>query len=248
MSDSVDWLLELGHSRLKLAPRLGERQIGRVEAMPVERFGEWLSALSDGRDQRFWLASVPPATISQRVNSELARTGARVRLVETGSVALPVAPAYSALGVDRWLAMQPVWASLCTAFCLVDAGTATTIDVVDQRGRHRGGWILPGMAASRAGLLASAPGLAGRSNPSPPDPGPARDTGAAVDNGLLLQQVGAIERALVEVRRTISGPDPVVVVTGGAAGSLQSALEQARLAPDLVLIGLAMAVERWWSG
>jgi type III pantothenate kinase len=225
----ADWLIDLGHSRLKLARWLGGRRLGPVEAMPPDAFDTWLGARPDPDDERFWLAAVPRPPIVDRVIAGIARAGADGRVVTTGSAALPVAPAYPGLGVDRWLAMQPLWVSMRAPFCVVDAGTATTIDAVDEQGRHRGGWILPGAAASRAGLLAAATGLA-----LAPDPGQA-------------EQVGAIERALIEFRRMIPGRDPALVLTGGASGSLQSALVQSRLEPDLVLTGLAMAVERWWS-
>ena len=51
------------------------------------------------------------------------------------------------LGVDRWLAI------LAAAFKLypqknvliIDAGTATTVDLLAKSGVHQGGWILPGI-------------------------------------------------------------------------------------------------------
>ncbi len=245
---SRDWLLELGHSRLKLAAWRGGSRIGRVQTMPVASFDEWLAARAveaEALDDRFWLASVTHAPVTRRLTSRLQRLGAPWNPVATGVVALPVAPAYPELGVDRWLAMQPVWCERRTAFCLVDAGTATTIDAVDADGRHLGGWILPGFDAARAGLLAAAPGLARPSSRRAAQPRPARDTARAIDNGLLLQQVGAIERALTEIRKLVTGDDLQLVLTGGAAGSLQSVLGQASLEPDLVLKGLAMAAERW---
>ena len=50
------------------------------------------------------------------------------------------------LGVDRWLAvlgahkLYPNKASL-----IIDAGTATTLDVLNRHGEHQGGWILAGI-------------------------------------------------------------------------------------------------------
>ena len=53
---------------------------------------------------------------------------------------------YQQMGVDRWLAIigaQELVPNKCLV--VVDAGTATTIDVINQNKRHLGGWILPGV-------------------------------------------------------------------------------------------------------
>lgn len=240
---STDWLLELGHSRLKLARRSRDELAG-VESMPVARFGDWLASQGAAPTDRFWLSSVPPPPITARVTDALARAGHAWTLVTLGSAALPVAASYPGMGVDRWLAIQPVWTRLRAPFCLVDCGTATTIDIVDDRGVHRGGWIMPGLNAARDGLLARAPQL----RRAPPErsvlPMPAHDTAQGMADGLLLQQAGGIARAC---RMAAAVPDlnadPALILTGGAAAPLQSLIDGARLEPDLVLHGLAMAVD-----
>ncbi len=63
------------------------------------------------------------------------------------------------LGVDRWLGMVAVWSRVQGAFCLVDCGTAVTIDFVDAEGRHQGGNILPGIGSTMEQLLQRAPHL-----------------------------------------------------------------------------------------
>jgi type III pantothenate kinase len=239
----TDWLLELGHSRLKLARRAGEGLAG-VQSFPLEHFGEWLAGQAPAPDDRFWLSSVPLPEVTARVSDVLARAGLEWTAVTTGSTALPVAASYSGMGVDRWLAIQPVWTALRAPFCLVDCGTATTIDVVDGLGVHRGGWIMPGLDAAREGLLARAPGLRRELPEHGALPLPARDTAQGIEDGLLLQQAGGIALAFrIGARVPDLGGEPALVMTGGAAGPLQSFFEGARVEPDLVLRGLAMAVE-----
>lgn len=243
MSVRTDWLLELGHSRLKLARREGEGLIG-VESLPMEGFGDWLAVRALSPADRFWLSSVPLPQVTAGVTDELARAGHEWTAVTTASTMLPVAAAYPGLGVDRWLALQPVWTALRAPFCLVDCGTATTVDLVDGLGVHRGGWIMPGLEAAREGLLARAPGLRRALPERSALPLPARDTAQGMEDGLLLQQAGGIAQAY---RIAAAVPDlggaPALVMTGGAAAPLQSLLEGARVEPDLVLRGLAMAVE-----
>ena len=243
MSARTDWLLELGHSRLKLARRAAEG-VSHIESFPLERFGDWLAGRTLDPADRFWLSSVPLPEVTARVTDRLERDGRRWTAVTTGSATLPVAASYPGMGVDRWLALQPAWTALRVPFCLVDCGTATTIDLVDAQGLHRGGWIMPGLEAARDGLLARAPGLRRTSPERSALPLPAQDTAQGIEDGLLLQQAGGIAQAFrVAANAPGLGRKPALVMTGGAAAPLQSLLEGARVEPDLVLRGLAMAVE-----
>lgn len=241
-ADHTEWLLELGHTRLKTARRAagGVDGVENIEpGIGIEAFTARLSPAST-----CWLAAVPGPERVDPLVDVLEGAGATVRRITTGAVMLDVAPAYPGLGVDRWLALQPVWRDLRDAFCVVDFGSATTIDVVDRHGVHRGGWILPGRHAAHAGLLERAPGLA---RPAPPaqDPElPATDTASAIAAGLDLQQLGAVRAA----HRAAAALCPVaslpLVLTGGDAPRYAAALAPARLAPALVLEGLALAAEQ----
>jgi type III pantothenate kinase len=127
------------------------------------------------------------------------------------------------LGVDRWLAMQGAWRRRGAGFLLVDAGTAVTLDLVDDRGRHQGGAILPGAELMVSSLVGRAEGI----RPRPGDNGstfPARNTGAAVSAGATLGLGGAVREAMVVARASgVTGP---VIVTGGDSETL---VEAARL-------------------
>ena len=53
---------------------------------------------------------------------------------------------YQQMGVDRWLAIIGAQCLVPNKYLIVvDAGTATTIDVIDKNKKHLGGWILPGV-------------------------------------------------------------------------------------------------------
>ena len=243
-----DWLLELGHTRLKLGRRLHGGVTG-IEAIELDGFERWIAGQQPASGDRFWLAAVPMPEVTVRVTAELDRAGLRWTSVSTGTPALPVAASYPGMGVDRWLALQPAWARLSSAFCLADCGTATTVDLVDALGVHKGGWIMPGMDAARLGLLARAPGLRRAVPPTEICPGaPARDTAEAIESGLLQQQVGGIVQAYAAaIGLHDFAQSPPLVLTGGGAARLESGLEArgipVRAEPDAVLQGLAMAVE-----
>jgi type III pantothenate kinase len=142
------------------------------------------------------------------------------------------------LGVDRWLALIAVHADGRGAACVVDCGTAVTIDVIDDAGRHRGGLILPGLQLMRECLLSR--------TRIPPFIAPAacpelgQDTGAAVANGVLLAVVGAVRETLGRGAELCGGTTRLVV-TGGDAMTFSKGLPgRVELRPDLVLEGLAV--------
>jgi len=57
---------------------------------------------------------------------------------------------FTRLGVDRWLAMIAGFnhkkKNPGESVCIIDCGTAVTLDVVDSKGCHLGGVIMPGLA------------------------------------------------------------------------------------------------------
>jgi type III pantothenate kinase len=150
------------------------------------------------------------------------------------------------MGVDRWVAMVGAWNAWHRALVVVDAGTAVTIDAVDDDGQHLGGQIIPGV-----GLMASALGTATSDIPvfDLADRSSVRDieifgdsTEAGVANGVFNAVTGAVERAISVLRS--SAHDPVTVLTGGDASAMLQALAEApEYRPNLVLEGLAALLD-----
>lgn len=239
-SDPRLWLVEVGHTRLKRAQLAADGTLAMAVAESLPAFDGWAEAHAGAR---VILTDVRDEASSRELVSILQRRGVRWTRVALGDVDLPVAPAYGSLGTDRWLAVNAAWQMHERALVVVDIGTATTLDVVDQAGVHRGGWILPGPDAARAGLLARAPGLERAREQADLPLSPATDTAQALERGLVLQQVGAI-RLGVERAGIALGCSPLFVLTGGGASTVQSALNPDDRQPDLVLLGLALAASR----
>ena len=56
------------------------------------------------------------------------------------------------LGVDRWAALIGAHHQIRGAVCIVDCGTAITLDLLLADGQHRGGLILPGIEMLKRAL------------------------------------------------------------------------------------------------
>nr|WP_277347465.1 type III pantothenate kinase [Wenzhouxiangella sp. XN79A] len=230
----------MGHSRVKWAELRPGGTLGHAHTTTAEAFPDRVAAEAVAS---IVLAAVPPDATVRPLVDAVAATGATLVRIALGAPRLDVAPGYATLGVDRWLAFNAAWRQRPDPLCVIDVGTATTVDLVDAEGRHRGGWILPGPEAARSGLLERASGLERPRQPVERFDAPALTTALALERGLVLQQVGALDRAIEAGTRDL-GTRPRVVLTGGGAAAVQSALEIDELQPDLVLHGLALAVTR----
>lgn len=141
------------------------------------------------------------------------------------------------LGADRWVALVAATLATTGACGVLDAGSAITLDLVDERGVHEGGWIVPGLRLMRESLLRDTAGIRYEARESCGAVVPGRSTAEAVEGGTaLMARDFAHRRWEAFVDRF---PDAVLFVTGGDGPRLAEGLEGAvRLAPDLVLDGL----------
>lgn len=145
------------------------------------------------------------------------------------------------LGPDRWLALIAVHNIGEGPACVIDCGTAVTIDGLDQHGLHLGGLILPGLGLMRESLHRGAAHLPHATHS---EVGEfellATDTVSGIRSGTGLGLAAAIDglvasmedRLSVAMRRFLTGGD------GGVLAPHVSAAYQLR--PHLVLEGLAV--------
>lgn len=140
------------------------------------------------------------------------------------------------MGVDRWLAMLGAWTRSPERLCVIDAGSALTIDLVSASGVHEGGYILPGKALMQRSLLADTDRVRFDSADSF-DAAPGTSTAEAVSHGSALSLAGAVRFALDRAAR--NGPVPRIYLTGGDASLLKPLLPEAtQHCEHLVLEGL----------
>jgi len=149
------------------------------------------------------------------------------------------------LGADRWAAIVGARQWSRETLCVVDVGTAVTIDTLCADGRHLGGYIVPGLALMQEALLRDTSDIqdfvvqAVTGTDTDATPGPGIDTRSAVARGALLTICAVIEK----VGAADGGAR--IVLTGGDAASIARHLDASvELRPFLVLEGVrALAAE-----
>jgi type III pantothenate kinase len=143
------------------------------------------------------------------------------------------------LGVDRWAALIGARSSCSGALCIVDCGTAVTLDFLAADGVHKGGVILPGVDMLERMLLKNTADI-NLSNVSQFAAPFASGTSDAVHSGATYMVTAAIDRIVTDMG-VAAGVSPEVIITGGDAGKIQPLLSSStRHDPDLVLKGLAI--------
>jgi type III pantothenate kinase len=137
--------------------------------------------------------------------------------------------------------MLGVWNKWKRAFCVVDAGTALTLDFVSEDGTHLGGYILPGLKTMVGALVGSTALISDyRDAAQQTSISPGRNTNEAVCRGALISLVGGIERAKKEVFQGKHEKSVLCVIGGGDSRTLIDHLDGGwLLSEQLVLDGLS---------
>ena len=140
------------------------------------------------------------------------------------------------LGTDRWAAMIGARAHYQGALCVIDSGTATTVDLIDAQGQHLGGAILPGVYTMRRSLGKYTAALFTASGDMSPF---STDTAAGIAGGTGYASAGAIDRLIDESLQRLD--DVTTVFTGGEASVIQPILRNIAVVDEqLVLKGVAV--------
>ncbi|WP_101760312.1 type III pantothenate kinase [Oceanicoccus sp. KOV_DT_Chl] len=182
------------------------------------------------------LKEVAASLIARGLKPELAATASNTGGVRCGYVDI------AKLGVDRWSALVAAYQRCNKAVLVLDAGSALTVDLVDDEGSHLGGYIVPGQSLMKSSLLKDTANVSFDSNASPSGLDFGVNTATCVSAGILASQVGTVSIAIDEARRRI-GQDFAILLTGGDAEVILHHLpeviaDQIMWVPDLVMDGL----------
>ncbi len=142
------------------------------------------------------------------------------------------------VGADRIVNAVAAYRKYKTSLIVIDFGTATTLDVISEKGEYIGGAIVPGVMISAEALFQRASRLPRVEIFKAPEKVIGRDTIDSIKSGLIYGNAamvdGMVERMSKEMNAT-----PRIIATGGIAPlifGLSKAIE--KVEPSLTLDGL----------
>jgi len=239
-------LVELGNTRIK-STLCGESGIGDVfqitHSSPTwqKDFKSYLASLAQPV-RVCYIASVASvaltASLEQLVTRNLALQPVEIKAQKDFLGVINGYQAVETLGVDRWLAMIAAYQRFPQGVCVVDSGTATTVDVVDRFGQHRGGLILPGLKLAQNMLQNQTARIEINAEMEKTSPLLADNTSTAVYSGIVHAT-----RALIDLTMREEGNGCALVLTGGAAHEIGMEWTGASISPNLVLEGLYLVAK-----
>ncbi len=147
------------------------------------------------------------------------------------------------VGADRLLNSLAGHRRFGGPLIVVDFGTATTFDIVDQDGAYLGGVIAPGINLSIEALHHAAARLP-RIGIGRPQAVIGRSTVPAMQSGIYWGYVGLIEGLVARIKAEYGAPMKVIATGGLAPLFAEGTLVIERIEPDLTLDGLRMLAER----
>ena len=233
-------LVDIGNSRAKYCI-VSQGQRSRVQRFSNELLSdEYLAKCFSGVDKLI-VASVSHNKLTDKIESWCKEQNIRYQKVVSEKSKKDVVSAYnrpSQLGVDRWLtliAANTLYPS--TNSLIVDAGTATTIDLLAANGTHQGGWILAGIETLFSCVLNNT-SLVQANVDKTASLAFGANSSENVNNATWAATIGAINLAVVQSERQGIVIDEILL-TGGNGRTLASLLShRCTVIEDLVFIGL----------
>lgn len=235
--------LDVGNTRIKWR-RLGPQGTSVASGVEAGKDGVFEFLAQEGVPSRVRISCVR----DQAFRSELASAiescwGLVPEFAESVASYAGLSNAYAIpekLGVDRWLAMLAAQEIASGKFCVLDAGSALTLDFVEEGGRHLGGYIVPGLSMQKKVLLQNT-AIRIPEFESGAQLVPGRSTEAAILNGVMSMAISWI----VEERHEHLGGSELFLTGGDALllmGYLQKKEISCSLVPELVMDGLSIAL------
>jgi type III pantothenate kinase len=146
------------------------------------------------------------------------------------------------LGADRIIDAVAASKLYGTPVIIVDFGTATVFDAVNEAGDYLGGAIAPGIGIASEALFSRAAMLY-RVQLERPPVAIGKNTIHAMQSGILFGYVGLVEGVVQRFKDELGG-NPKVVATGGLAGLIAGETDCIDIVNgDLTLTGLRLIYE-----
>ncbi len=237
---------QFAEGQLQQSTRFGNRK----PAAAVQRVLNWWEPISGMPQAAILVASVNDkvadrvrAMISDQLSVEVYSVGNDVPVPITSRL-----DPETITGVDRLLNAAAAYDRTREACVVIDAGTALTIDFVDNEGVFHGGAIVAGATIQLQALHEYTSLLPELDLAKPDEDAFGRSTSQAMLKGVYHGIRGTVQR-FVELYAAASGAFPRVIATGGDAPLLFEGEELIdTIVPDLTLLGIAAAARHALAG
>ena len=141
-------LVDIGNTRTKYLIEQVNAEDSRMVIDNTKITNQWLTDHWQAA-QQLMIASVKTGALTDLISLWASTNKIDVYFIESEKQRFGITNSYQdpkTLGVDRWLTFLGASALFPhSGVVIIDAGTATTFDVLDKKGIHQGGWILSGI-------------------------------------------------------------------------------------------------------
>ena len=237
-------VLDIGNTRLKWAGFENGVIVSRgaIFLAEVEHFIE-RAGFDRTPPERVVGSHVANMTSKDRVERQFAALNVPLTWIASTPAACGVVNRYdepARLGTDRWAAIVAAWTRGLAPCIVACAGTALTVDQLDERGHFLGGAIVAGYHAMLGGLAGNTAALSVDAGDWTAQPTNTRD---ALATGAIDAMVGAIEHGHQRLKARLFGRGiqqvPKIILTGGSGYRLLAHLPAGNAVIDsLVLEGV----------
>ncbi len=190
------------------------------------------------------IASVVPPVMYTLINA--IRKYLRVRPVIAGrDVDIGIENRYAnprEVGADRLVNAVSAVRKYGKPLVIVDIGTATTFDAIDEKGAYQGGAIFPGIKVAMEALFLKASKLP-RVDIERPERAIGKTTVQSMQSGAVRGYVGALAGIITDIRAELGG-NARVIATGGMGRMMAQYCDLIdEVDPNLTLEGLRLIYE-----
>ena len=233
-------LVDIGNSRCKYVFCV-EGQLSPIQWLDNNDISaDWLS-INWQNVSRCMISNVRASALSEMLELWCKSNQVEFTNITTEAEKNGVSIAYQeprSLGVDRWLALLAA-AKLFKQknILIVDAGTATTIDLLTATGQHIGGWVFPGISAMHESLQLNTAHVQVSATPIK-QLALGTSTVDCVNNALWAGTIGLIEQAQDHAQLKHIYIDNIIVTGGNGEKLTDLMTTEAVYVPSLIFYGL----------
>lgn len=208
-------LIDIGNSRTKYV-QLIDGELSATSQLDNKDFNHIYFAKHFSQASKIVVANVAKSTLTAELDVWCQSKNIGFTQVHSEQQKNALISAYekpAQLGIDRWLALLAATHLYPEqSVLIIDAGTATTVDLVASNGQHQGGWILAGIKALFNSILSHST-LVHAESKTVPSLAFGSNTTDNVNNACWAATLGMINQAITQAQQ--QGDIDHIVLTGG---------------------------------